>query len=287
MAVPTNAATASSSSTSQAINHAITLPAGIVAGHLLVVFFSTPGTGLTNSVSIDTAISGKGWVKALENIGGSVDPGLEVFWKIAEGGDVLSLVVNGTSPGLRSTHRSFRITGHGGTVVAASVAGNSANADPPNAAQSGSAQDTLCLTAVALPSNAVATVAPAGYANLLTLAPGLSNTGLSTADKGATVISSDNPGTFTSASARWNAATVLIGSTAITTSARATQEAVEAASIENPPARITQLAVEVLSANALKMLLTQLAVEMISTNVADDIAPVATTSQPALLIIAT
>jgi hypothetical protein len=97
-----------------------------------------------------------------------------------------------------------------------------ANGDPPNCAQSGSAQDALAIAALVTSGGSVASGAPSGYSSLITRSNAF-GAALSTAVKSLTAASSENPGAFTSASTNTVAATLIVASTAIASNARASQ----------------------------------------------------------------
>lgn len=226
------------------------------------------------AVIIDTAASGYDW----HEIPLSAAPSQfrsRVFWKIAAGGGADVLTIRATQEHgatFRACFLTYRISGHQNSVHCVSAVNNTAgaNANPPSATLSGSAQDFLSIAVAAIASNTVPSGAPAGYANLTTInvSGGYSIGGADATFNGTT----EDPAAFTTVSARNQPWTILIpGDSAITTNTRATQEAVETVSQSDPNARATQVAVEVVSSNALYLIASQVAVELISTNVADDV----------------
>ncbi len=264
MASPTVGSTSSSSVITNQNAHAVTLPASISAGDLLVVMFGAGSTGTVfGSIQVDIGASGKQWFKfPLQSTAGR--NGIIVFAKIAEGSDALTVL---TQQQCHSVHEAYRITGHGSALWQATTdAASATNADPPNCATTVAAQDLLAITYCVLNGTIVASVAPTGYASLLTKAGDASGCSMSSATKALTSATSENPGAFTNAASASASGTILVASTSITVNARPTQEAVEVLSDGTPNAVMTQEAVEVLSQNALNAIMTQEAVEVLSSN---------------------
>ncbi len=260
MAFPTvNARTTTANAAS--LTHSVNLGTP-VSGELLVVI-CTFGTGSPDA-AIDRSISGPGWWQVAALDGAGVIK-MVVFAKIAAGGDALTVQIEAS---IRMAALCYRITGHGSSVAASTLAtASGANADPSAVSQSGSAQDTLFL-AFQGASQFVATVAPAGYGTLTTASS--TNAFVSIAEKTANA-TSDDPAAFTNASNRYIVGALAISSTAITTNARPTQVAVESLSQVSPNMVVTQTVVETLTSNVLNMAVSQVCVEMLSTNVADDV----------------
>lgn len=165
MTTPTVAARASGTSGSTAQStHAITLPAGITAGDLLVVIF-----GANNSTTTITTAS-SGWTTGTVQNSSANASGV-VFWKIAAGGDTLS-VSTGTSA--QSAHTSYRITGAASTPTITQTKNDSigTNPDPPAVTPAGGSKDYLYIAAAIVSGAGVVTTnittAPTGYSNLIT-----------------------------------------------------------------------------------------------------------------------
>jgi hypothetical protein len=188
--------------TTDTTTHAITLPAGIVAGNLLLVVFSVDGSP---TISINTGVSGNNW-----NISTKVSYSTTVssvyLWKIAEASNALTLT---TSAVEQSSHVSFRITGavH---VFGASASGSSTNSNPPVDPAQWGTQDYLWIATRSGDSTIVATAAPANYLNLQTIAgAGTSGASTNTAERSING-SSEDPGTFTSLTEQWVAHTICV-----------------------------------------------------------------------------
>lgn len=160
---------------------------------------------------------------------------------------------------------AFRVTGHGSAVFISSGTGSSTNADPPNGAITGSAQDLLIIAAACHDGTVVASAAPASYANLTTqAAAGVSGASVSVADRAVSAATSENPGAFTSTTEQWVGFTIIVPENPIPTNARQTQEAVESISLPSPNAVTTQVAVEGVSAFVNHMVTTQVAMEALT-----------------------
>lgn len=257
MTFPTVVARTPSEQTTNANSFTVSL-GGPSAGELLVAIIAIDGNDL---YTLDESVSGKNWVVAANVVGSSAVVGI-VAIKIAEGGDALKFVNLAGSE--QASAIVFRISGHGSYVAVAFATGSSPNGDPPNVAVTGSAQDCLYIAALCTDAQVVASGAPASYGNLTTKAA-TNSTGasVSVADRNLNA-SSDNPGAFTNASEQWAAFTIAIPENNVTTHARATQAAVEAASNVDPNMYATQVALEVMSSNALNMIVTQVALETLT-----------------------
>lgn len=266
MTFPTIIARTSSETTTNGGVHSVGLGAPS-AGELIVVISSFDG--VPSFIAVDRAASGDRWhASPLVYDSGGVSMASVVHWKVAQGSDVLTLLSEASE---QCSHMAIRISGHANAVALASSNGQSTNADPPNVAITGAAQDVLWIAASCQDSQVVASTGPAGYANLTTkAATNTTGASLSIADKAANA-TSDNPGAFTTAIEQWVAWAIAIPSVAIPTASRATQVAVEASSKIVPMMRATQLSIEVANASAPNLRATQVCVEVISENVPDDV----------------
>lgn len=228
------------------------------AGDLLIVV-SSFANGSTTLVVIDETFSGSRWNKIYAP--GTFTTGM-VCWKIAEGGgaDALRFISLGAQV---STHMCMRVTGHGSAVASAFTLGGflATNADSPNVAITGAAQDVLFISAACFSNSVTASAAPASYSNLTSQSGSVS---VSVADRAILATTSDNPGAFTSASSTWIAFSLAIPNGPITTNARDTQEAVEVLDSVDAQARVTQEVIEVASSFANNMSVTQVALEVVT-----------------------
>lgn len=229
------------------------------AGELIVVIASFDGSSVWD---IDRAFSGSNWWFPSQVVSSSAVTGI-VAIKVADGSDALKFtLIDGSVQ--QASAITFRVSGHGSYASVSSSSGSSTNGDPPNGSITGPAQDCLFIAALCTDAQVVASAAPSTYGNLTTKAA-TNGTGasVSVSDKAANA-TSDNPGTFTNASEQWVAFTIAIPENNITTNARTTQAAVEAASNVDPNLIATQVALEVMSANSMNMIVTQVALETLS-----------------------
>jgi hypothetical protein len=266
MTFPTINARTPSESTSNTGTHSVNLGAP-AAGELIVVISSFDDT--PDWIYADPAVSGTRWHRSpIVYEPGGFSLASVVHWKVAAGSDALTLISESLE---QCSHFAIRISGHASAVALASASGNSTNADPPNVAITGSAQDVLFIAASCQDAQVVATVAPAGYGNLTTkAATNAAGASISIADKTANA-TADNPGVFTTTTEQWIAWAIAIPSVAIPTNKRTTQTAVESVSGSDPAMRASQIAVEVVSGVTLTMRSSQFCVEMVSENVPDGV----------------
>ncbi|MCA9369102.1 DUF2341 domain-containing protein, partial [Candidatus Woesebacteria bacterium] len=189
-----------SSGATTAVNvtsHSITMPSGITAGDLLIIFFASDG-------NVDIRMDAGNWVKLEEGHSTTINSGA-VFYKYAEGGDTGTVL---TSAGEQSSHVVLRISG-AGVPIGAADGGTGANSDPPNL-DTGVSKNYLWIASRMGDSNITASAAPSGYSNLQTQAPaGTGGASTNTAEYSNTA-SSEDPGTFTSASEQWVGITVAV-----------------------------------------------------------------------------
>jgi hypothetical protein len=202
--VATNGGTGSTASPT------INLPAGIQAGDLLLAIVSV------NNFQVSGSGWPTGWIALLTNSIYGADS-LSIRYKIATGSEGASFVLTLLGAG-SSSHATYRITGWHGTtppeVVASPVVATNTNPNPPSLNPAGwDVEDTLWLAVVGTDAgNVSATAAPSGYTNLLNYRSGSLSpySGVSSAQRGATIAAED-PGTFTlSASGNYATTTVAI-----------------------------------------------------------------------------
>ncbi len=177
-----------------------TLPSGIAAGDVLMLFVCSNGT---------TASTPAGWA-LLTNF--PVQQGasnyLYCFWKVATGSEGATVTVS-QSINSSANWVSYRFTGaaasgHVGTVAT----GSSGAADPPLCSP-GSTQDWLWVEVGGGTGNI--TALSTGYTGLVSSGyNSYSGTYLVTGSKSTTGTSSEDPGPFTGGNAAWGAATVAI-----------------------------------------------------------------------------
>lgn len=198
MAAPTIVQTSQNgTTTTNTTSHSITMPGGITNGNLLLCIFSCDG--------IVNATASSGWIKVARGTQGGTVTGV-LFYKYATGSDSLTVT---TDISEQSTHIVYELNNAAPPIVEITN-GNSADADPPNN-DTGTSREYLWIATHSSDSTTTASAAPSGYSGLLTqTATGAQGATTATAYKTATA-SSENPGTFTSASDQWVAATVALG----------------------------------------------------------------------------
>ncbi|MDA3624265.1 hypothetical protein OU415_02385 [Saccharopolyspora sp. WRP15-2] len=192
MAAPTVAARSTGrTTTTNTTSHAITMPSGIVVGNLLLVVFSSDGS--------PTCTASAGWTKLGQASNGTAVTGA-VFWKYAVGGDTCTVT---TSASEQSSHVVLRITGTTGTPTGTAANASGTNSNPPSHSALVLA-DHLWVATRSGDSTTVATAAPASYATLQSIAAaGTGGASTNTAERTVTASLTEDPGTFTSATAPW------------------------------------------------------------------------------------
>lgn len=200
MAFPTVINTANSSSVSSA-NLALTMPASIVAGRLLLALSASAA-----NEAATTAVSG--WTKLAATQKTSGTATLAVFAKIAAGSDTGS--VTGSTASRAVT--TYQIGSWSGILsdIALSVV-DVTTEDPPALTPSGGARDYLWIAAVR--SAAAPTAAPTNYTTLITATGTGTSVGSATRNLNA---ASDNPGVFTGTASSPLAATIAVAPVAST-----------------------------------------------------------------------
>lgn len=193
--VTTNTSTGASSS-----SHTVSLPTGIVSGNLLIAFCAL------NDDRTHTWPAG--WTELTDADTGNIVA--SVAYRVADGseGSTISVSLGGGSS--TSAHITLRITNYTGTPEAGTpVGGTSTTPDPPSVSPSWGSDEILVLAFASSRTSSVASAAPSGYGNLITVANG-SNPAAACARLEVTA-SSENPGTFTlPGSVEWQAQTICI-----------------------------------------------------------------------------
>ena len=206
---PTPVVQADNTSVQNAISgsHTVSLPAGIVSGDLLIVIFGIP---------LDRVITfPAGWTQTINHLSLSLIR-QAIFFRVADGTEGASITVTvSTSPSaIRSSHNSYRITGHEDPATQAPQAngadsnGTLSDPDPPNLIPDGGAKNYLWLASETVNDNTGINNDPPSYTNRLLARV----TGVSTASvRRALNASSENPGIFDlPSSEQWVAITLAI-----------------------------------------------------------------------------
>ena len=209
MSFPQVAAVNGGSNTVESLNHTVNLPAGIVAGNLLLVFFV--------SDQVPTITFPGGWTQLFQ-VANSTYVKFGAWYRIADGGEGGTITVT-TSDAQMTAHTSYRITGYSGLPeVGVSATGASVSPNSPNLAPSWGALDTLWF---AIEGNDDGTTLvsgwPAGYGNQRN-DKALNSAGAAVGScRRELNAASQDPGVFTiDASERWIANTVAVKPVVIT-----------------------------------------------------------------------
>lgn len=187
----------------------VTLPSSVAAGDLLLIVTIPSTSGVTPSTPA-------GWTAltwgALTGCGTAV-----VFYKQAAGGETSQAITHASA---RLAWVAYRITGWDtakAPEVGTAATGSSVNPDPPSISPSwGATRNDLFIAASAVNNgNTGATSAyPSGYSNgqtTRTQKGDSSDVRISSAEKRTTsMVSSENPGTFTTTTGNWTAQTIAV-----------------------------------------------------------------------------
>lgn len=172
--------------------HAIALPSGISAGELLLVCAAVNDNP---AVSINTGASGSNW-NALGTTVQGTSMSTAFFWKIAEGGDVLTLTLSAAKRVSTSTYRISGASSVSRTAGAFGVATTSP--DPLEHIPAGGLAKYLWLAFLATNTNPNVTAFPADYINTHSFASPNSTGGASYAVcERELEAASEDPGPFT------------------------------------------------------------------------------------------
>lgn len=174
---PVVAGRATSSETGNTFSHQVSLPSGIVANDLLLIFWSDRQR--TDAI---VPVPG-GWTELYRDV--SAGGARRIAWyKIATGTEGTSLTITtsgGTGNDIRSAHNSYRIaagTYQGVPVIGTVASGSSSNPNPPSLTSGFGVTNTLWIAA-SHSGGAFNVTAPAGYSNPIDENSG--NTGTSNA----------------------------------------------------------------------------------------------------------
>lgn len=205
MAFPTVGSRNSGGQSTNTKSHPWTAPSGIVAGNLLLAFYSFDSDNALDINPTATTTS-SGWTKVGQASQAANNVTQALFYKEATGSDALTVV---TDTEEQSQHVTYRISG-GGVPTFTSSQGNTANSDPALHTPVGGSNDYLWLVSRAGDRAVVASSAPAGYSSMQTrTGVGTSSCSLQVAERTNTA-SSENPAAFTVAAEEWVCFTVSV-----------------------------------------------------------------------------
>jgi hypothetical protein len=192
---------------SNAAAHPITMPAGVLPGELLLAFVAIDGNSTT--VAINTGVSGGNWTLSQAGTVGAV-AGVAA-WKVAQGGDALTLT---TSTNERNSHRVYRIAGAASVVQVANTGSHAiplGAGDPPGLAPAPGAARYLWFVAMMADGQEVAAAAPGGYSYLETTQHSETGGASTSIARRELEAASQDPGPFaTPAGKPWVAFTVAV-----------------------------------------------------------------------------
>lgn len=201
MAFPTVQTTNTGANSTAGTSHPISMPSGITAGDLLIIFFTDSlGTGSTNSFS--------GGFSTLPKGDNGTIVGSQIAYKTAAGGDTCTVTTTGTT---KSAHQSYRISGWHGTTIpeqgtwATGASGTSA--DPPSLNPTNwDVEDTLWLETASNGNSPNYTAGSTNYTDFIhseaTGGGGATQCNLGTARRNLAA-ASDDPDAFAGATVDW------------------------------------------------------------------------------------
>jgi hypothetical protein len=161
MAFPVVESTASGNSGANSLTHAITLPSGIAAGDLILVFFNNDGL---QTASVTTPASG--WNGP---VGQDVTASnrLSMFWRWADGTEGATITITVTSTEA-AAWTVYRISGADDTCdpeISAGATGTSVTPDPDSLTTSWGSRETLWLAVYGWDGNVAHSSYPTDYAD--------------------------------------------------------------------------------------------------------------------------
>ena len=182
-------ASTSQNTTAAGTSHVITMPSGIQAGDLLLVFFATDG---------DNTITDWGGFTELDQQKDTKDIFGAVGYKIAVGSDTLTITTSVSEPG---SHICYRITGHECDMLPPEICtyiyGTTDAPDSGSLTPSWTQDDTLWISMEANDSNSVVSAYPTNYTqSQVNQTGGNTECGVGVAGRNLNA-TSDNPGAFT------------------------------------------------------------------------------------------
>lgn len=138
-------------------SHPVSLPSGIVAGNLILVFFQI------DTSSGSTVTFPAGWTKFVEDQHASAGSRLICAWRKATGGETGVTVTSSTSE--RSAHCSYRIRDADDPDTQPPEANSVDGVNSPSLTPTGGAKDYLWFTVIGANGNVVLTNPGGGYGN--------------------------------------------------------------------------------------------------------------------------
>lgn len=238
MAAPVDAGRATYDGSSSATSHAVTMPASIAAGDILVAVLRPPAAR--------TITAPAGWEEMKQESPDTADDTTALFLKVADGAEGSTQTFT-LSSAARLAALTYRITGATNASVSTSAIGTTGQPDSPSLTIA-SSRDVLWLS-IGGGSNALTlTSGPSGYSNATLIAHtgGGATDGTTaavfSASKQATAVTTEDPGAWTLGGtlASWVMYTVAVYSGPMT--ARLSSEPVEA--VVSPTSQVARLSSE-------------------------------------------
>lgn len=183
-----------------AVARTVTMPSGIVAGDLLLLFITSDGASITFTVT--------GWTLLVTGTD-AAQVTHAIYYKVAAGGDTISY---NTSASESTCYFCMRVANAGTPEAATAASGSSTNADPPSITPSASKKWMFIATAGWDSTPLTLTGFPANYGTALSIPAFGANTDSSMGlcirylETGA----AENPGTFTSGTEQWVTNTIAV-----------------------------------------------------------------------------
>jgi hypothetical protein len=174
---------------------ALTMPASIVAGNLLLAFCAARA---------NATMTMSGWTSVGATNVSSSYPGMNVFAKTAAGSDTGTLTISASEAAAIVT---YQISGWSGSIpgIGYAATNGTGTASSPNLAM-GSSADYLWFAFVGYPTSGGPSASPSGF-SAITAEAGSTLVGISTANAQITA-ASENPGSWTGSLTFWIAGTV-------------------------------------------------------------------------------
>jgi hypothetical protein len=186
---------------SRVSSSSVNLPAGVVAGNLLIIVFACENNGAQPSTPTGWSLLSGPTVNGI---------GLTIFYKTAAGGETSVTVSHGNN---RTAWTCYRISGWQGTPeVGTAATGSSTAPNPPSLTPSWGSTKTLWLATAALAGNSGTPTYPTNYTNGISdksTQAGVGDARAMSAQRELAAVSED-PGAFTTTSGSWVAQTIAI-----------------------------------------------------------------------------
>jgi hypothetical protein len=177
---------ATANNTTSSVSHSVTMPSGVTAGDLLILF-----SEFRTNAAFNTTPADNGWTLgfAASSGTGGTSGMLFGYYKVAAGGDVASYGGNGPQHG---SHVTYRISNYLGTPEfgTANVQATTTAPNPPSVTQSWGRENMLAIVGAMQVNGWSASTIPTGYTGAIS--PG----SLRTAHRFLASDTSEDPGAF-------------------------------------------------------------------------------------------